>query len=112
MLMAIYHVRMKYPGQEEETAPPAETEKPPQAYPASLRQEGVLGIPEQSIRVVPEGDDDELHEQEQQNGHLPTMGDPSRRARSEEASGDGVDDAPRPGKDTPPEQETPTKKPS
>ena len=84
MLMAIYHVRMKYPGQEEEKAakPPGKP-APPKAFPSGLRQEGVLGIPEQSIRVVPADEDDELHQREQENGHLPTVGDPGRRARAD-----------------------------
>ena len=97
MLMAIYHVRMKYPGQEgEEAAPPKAEGKPapPKAFPSKFQQEGVLGIPEQSIRVVPTGEDedDELHVREQENGHLPTVGDPGRRARpdEEETPSDGA----------------------
>ena len=115
MLMAIYHVRMKYPGQEEEAPSPDETGKPevdkaPQAYPASLQQKGVLGIPEQSIRVVPdeEDEDDELHEEEQQNGHLPTMGDPGRRARADEEDPPGNENPPgdgAAGQDVPPEKQ-------
>ena len=116
MLMAIYHVRMKYPGQGEEAPPPAETDKPPKAYPASLQQEGVIGIPEQSIRVVPaeeeDDDDDELHEEEQQNGHLPTMGDPSRRAQAEneETPGDGAAKPPPQGEDGLSKQDAPSGK--
>lgn len=98
MLMAIYHVRMKYPGQEEEKEKETPRPEPPKPEPEPLRhrleEKGLVGIPEQSIRVVPaeEKEDDELHEREQENGHLPTVGNPGRRAQSddEKTPGDGA----------------------
>jgi cyclic-di-AMP phosphodiesterase PgpH len=55
ILLGIYHVRLKYPGQQERLEKAAAAGTPPPEVLQDLRDRGILGMPEQSV-VVPDAD--------------------------------------------------------